>query len=332
MNHSFGSVGMGRPLHEGVDRNAFLRATREAGASRPLHEGVDRNFSTLNTGGSPAWSPSSRGRGSKQDQLQTLFRDLSSPSSRGRGSKRFDVSILPARDESPSSRGRGSKPATCLWPSAQRGSPSSRGRGSKRPVPPCAMTAASRPLHEGVDRNSSGWTATTRTRVALFTRAWIETGPRLPRNRPATVALFTRAWIETGPRHCLRGRPRVALFTRAWIETGSSTATAAPKRGRPLHEGVDRNTGELKLALDGLESPSSRGRGSKPSGWFLVQAECRSPSSRGRGSKPQSAVLSCCDDGRPLHEGVDRNNPRAREGRDIRVALFTRAWIETCRP
>ena len=122
------------------------------------------------------------------------------------------------------------------------------------------------------------------TRVALFTRAWIEitTGnrsakllwspssrgrglksfPSQPILRSRHVALFTRAWIEIA---CICRRTKVffvALFTRAWIEIARAD-----------------------FLPDNLMSPSSRGRGLKfRSAYQNIKANV-SPSSRGRGLK-----------------------------------------------
>ena len=53
------------------------------------------------------------------------------------------------------------------------------------------------------------------------------------------VALFTRAWIEMYPDKIIIICFIVALFTRAWIEIKIFTNFCHRKRCRPLYEGVD---------------------------------------------------------------------------------------------
>ena len=53
------------------------------------------------------------------------------------------------------------------------------------------------------------------------------------------VALFTRAWIEMTYVFGAIFGYKVALFTRAWIEIVTSSDTTEIKSCRPLHEGVD---------------------------------------------------------------------------------------------
>ena len=53
------------------------------------------------------------------------------------------------------------------------------------------------------------------------------------------VALFTRAWIEIINGTVIVGRTWVALFTRAWIEIYQVICFKQGGGGRPLHEGVD---------------------------------------------------------------------------------------------
>ena len=56
------------------------------------------------------------------------------------------------------------------------------------------------------------------TKVALFTRAWIEITWTKSNFLDTLVALFTRAWIEIWLGPHLNFKSYVALFTRAWIE------------------------------------------------------------------------------------------------------------------
>ena len=77
------------------------------------------------------------------------------------------------------------------------------------------------------------------TKVALFTRAWIEIKHNSLKGRKEKVALFTRAWIEISKKECNIAIGAVALFTRAWIEISMSLEKATDLTGRPLHEGVD---------------------------------------------------------------------------------------------
>ena len=142
---------------------------------------------------------------------------------------------------SPSSRGRGLK---CHNRHEQRNhqwSPSSRGRGLKYHLLQRLLI---------------------QSRVALFTRAWIEMSAVIFNLFLTCVALITRAWIEMVIILCQlmyiikspssRGRGLkckfglhiwvakfVALFTRAWIEMVMLSFTASAETGRPLHEGVD---------------------------------------------------------------------------------------------
>ena len=53
------------------------------------------------------------------------------------------------------------------------------------------------------------------------------------------VALFTRAWIEISKRKGKSKEELVALFTRAWIEIDGDEKELSKLLGRPLHEGVD---------------------------------------------------------------------------------------------
>ncbi len=187
-------------------------------------------------------------------------------------------------------------------------SPSSRGRGSKLVIGRLQERWVGRPLHEGVDRNGHHRRGHADDYdVALFTRAWIET----PRTRLAgwcaLVALFTRAWIETaslarspayGPSPSSRGRgSKRALYAHA-VQYGASPSS----RGRGSKRAVGASLPRAR------RSPSSRGRGSKRHRLLPGRAGIASPSSRGRGSKlsaPAPIIIS------------------------QRVALLTRAWIET---
>ena len=99
---------------------------------------------------------------------------------------------------------------------------------------------------------------------------------------------------------------QVALFTRAWIEITYRISFYSTIPGRPLYEGVDWNDSRVAHHYPDSMSPSLRGRGLK------------SPLSR--------FVLSAI--GRPLHEGVDWNTWLNIWQTTLRVALFTRAWIE----
>ena len=53
------------------------------------------------------------------------------------------------------------------------------------------------------------------------------------------VALFTRAWIEMAMEIAERFEGGVALFTRAWIEIILYNTKYLKIIRRPLHEGVD---------------------------------------------------------------------------------------------
>ena len=78
-----------------------------------------------------------------------------------------------------------------------------------------------------------------RSRVALFTRAWIEIFMYCLTTPVDVVALFTRAWIEIDGSTPFNYVYTVALFTRAWIEIGEITSGINDFVCRPLHEGVD---------------------------------------------------------------------------------------------
>ena len=121
------------------------------------------------------------------------------------------------------------------------------------------------------------------------------------------VALFTRAWIEIFTAPPLVHGYLVALFTRAWIEIFSSICLSDLTFRRPLHEGVDWNVDGYRTMCNSAWSPSSRGRGLKSSIPPTTLLKPSSPSSRGRGLK---FLISCQPE------------------RTIKVALFTRAWIE----
>ena len=53
------------------------------------------------------------------------------------------------------------------------------------------------------------------------------------------VALFARAWIETGGTMNAVEVNDVALFARAWIETAALMRAEFIRGRRPLREGVD---------------------------------------------------------------------------------------------
>ena len=119
-------------------------------------------------------------------------------------------------------------------------------------------------------------------RVARFTRAWIETLHRAPKQGPSRVARFTRAWIETTVGNYCDLRGKVARFTRAWIET----------------------TRHALLCRASL-SPASRGRGLKHSRASMLFSTVVARFTRAwiETARPSVAVESqpC----RPLHAGVD---------------------------
>ncbi len=80
------------------------------------------------------------------------------------------------------------------------------------------------------------------------------------------------------------------------------------KDSRPPRGGVDRNSVPSMRAVVGLQSPPTRGRGSKH-GIRNLQPSCRrSPPTRGRGSKPIQSRLNACR---------------------TKVAPHAGAWIET---
>ena len=98
----------------------------------------------------------------------------------------------------------------------------------------------------------------------------------------------------------------VALFTRAWIEINS--------RLQDLHHTYVALFTRAWIEIDGQKSsinrkksPSSRGRGLKYNSHFFCFVYTVSPSSRGRGLKCRKRTSLC---------------------QMVRVALFTRAWIE----
>ena len=123
------------------------------------------------------------------------------------------------------------------------------------------------------------------TKVALFTRAWIEmtysrrissdeyTSPS-SRGRGLksdeiifvtggfTVALFTRAWIEMLSIICCEVVTPVALFTRAWIEIASQNyKDHVPLVALFTRAWIEISKKSLQPCLP--LSPSSRGRGLK---------------------------------------------------------------------
>ena len=189
----------------------------------------------------------------------------------------------------------------------QGGSPPARGRGSKRLWQGEAETRVCRPLHGGVDRNSSPIRRPSRRRVAPCTGAWIETMNSQRRLNPSDVAPCTGAWIETllsipdMPDHA-----QVAPCTGAWIETNPASAALAPRRVAPC-TGAWIETVTSRASRLNRESPPARGRGSKPDSGYVVDGGIASPPARGRGSKLEAARTSISVVGRPLHGGVDRN-------------------------
>ncbi len=187
-----------------------------------------------------------------------------------------------------------------------RRSPPSRGRGSKRRSRAGHAGHHRRPLHGGVDRNSGSKVSRRYCGVAPFTGAWIETRNSVDYKSMVRVAPFTGAWIETRIRSGRLVSTWVAPFTGAWIETCSARAIAS-----------------------WTPSPPSRGRGSKQTRSETVAWRRKSPPSRGRGSKPEQGGVHRRGQCRPLHGGVDRNEPDRRDAHGRGVAPFTGAWIET---
>ena len=165
-----------------------------------------------------------------------------SPSLRGRGLKSLLLSLCSTSTSSPSLRGRGLKSAeaknlkeifgvalfTRAWieifcrppVSPQYHSrPLYEGVDWNTSITGNKGLWQSRPLYEGVDWNFDRKSNVTRTRVALFTRAWIEINA-----------------LTKGVNHNL-----VALFTRAWIEISVPFVYPSTAERRPLYEGVDWN-------------------------------------------------------------------------------------------
>ena len=99
----------------------------------------------------------------------------------------------------------------------------------------------------------------------------------------------------------------VALFTRAWIEMAFDTRSCTFTIASPSSRGRGLKWSCRTLLHNVTMSPSSRGRGLKSADKQGIPQKSRSPSSRGRGLKFVSGKLT---------------NFR------IKVALFTRAWIE----
>ena len=164
-------------------------------------------------------SPPARGRGSKPECPPTRIEQLESPPARGRGSKRAVRLEAPPGSGSPPARGRGSKPQCCFGP-------------RRRPR---------RPLHGGVDRNTSGVVHHEVGLVAPCTGAWIETRV----GSPAAGACPSPPARGRGSKHpfawelppAIMGRPLHGGVDR---NTGP-TGLPAVQGGRPLHGGVDRN-------------------------------------------------------------------------------------------
>ena len=150
------------------------------------------------------------------------------------------LSVVVSVPLSPSSRGRGLKLTQTHTRYVFDVSPSSRGRGLKH-----SLYFHFIPLVK-VALFTRAWIETAKTSrdtpdkaVALFTRAWIETQNYHIVYTQVRVALFTRAWIETAMEHNLISGLIVALFTRAWIETFNEILDSDYHQSRPLHEGVD---------------------------------------------------------------------------------------------
>ena len=166
-------------------------------------------------------------------------------------------------------------------------------------------------------------------RVALFARAWIETGRDNGPDRRQSVALFARAWIETSPLILtIRRKPSPSSRGRGlkqFLENLVHVSDLSPSsRGRGLKQHARGNHG------DHSRSPSSRGRGLKLRGHHQEQRRHPSPSSRGRGLKPVMFGPATSPCRVALFARAWIETMHGQQGRPcFCVALFARAWIET---
>ncbi len=257
--------------------------------SRLPRGGVDRNARATGSLGATMGSPPSRGRGSKLRGTQVPAAHPLSPPSRGRGSKRdrrvaelhgrLVASLagawietraqVPRSSSTPCRLPRGGVDRNILSQAsggAPRGSPPSRGRGSKRrDAGPRARRCA----------------------VASLAGAWIETPASVPTRRPrkpsppsrgrgskllaglvdrlgGLVASLAGARIETA-RGRLRARRCRCRLPRGGVDRNSaSVIVKRPDDRRLPRGGVDRNNRSMSMTDNEMESPPSRGRGSKP--------------------------------------------------------------------
>ena len=165
-------------------------------------------------------------------------------------------------------------------------SPSSRGRGLKsKTLLLQKIRKQSRPLHEGVDWN-----------VMLLQRFVCAVGRPLHEGVDWNIKQGTQ-YIGYNCRPLHEGvdwNSLLLILTTIMLR-------------RPLHEGVDWNTSRDGNEINGVKSPSSRGRGLKLIPHWIQPKLMMSPSSRGRGLKSAKSTATF---------------------RVNMVALFTRAWIE----